>query len=222
VDVGEKCIPAVLKRAVGILVWRGGCLMSDRCAIFIDGGYLEKLTKNEFNSARIDFSRFASRIAQNQSGEILRIYYYHCLPYQHNPPLPDEKTRFSKRQNFYSTLERLPRFQVRLGKLEYRGEKKDGSPIFEQKRVDMLIGIDMVLLSATRQIETAILVAGDSDYIPAIEIIKQHGVLAVLWHGPRRSKCDGSDTVHQQFWDIFDERRELTQEIIDSVLLEEA
>ena len=192
--------------------------MSDRCAIFIDGGYLEKLTKNEFGGAKTDFSKLSQEIAVHEKCDILRSYYYNCLPYQGNPPSTQEKERFSKRQKFYSAIERLPRFQVRLGRLEYRGNKPDGSPIYVQKRVDMLIGIDMVQLSLKGQIQKTILIAGDSDFTPVVEMVKQNGVLTVLWHGPRRSKYDGNDTVHQDLWNVCDERRELTQNIIDSTL----
>jgi uncharacterized LabA/DUF88 family protein len=115
-----------------------------------------------------------------------------------------------------AALSRLPRFQVRLGKLEYRGRKADGSPIFAQKRVDILLGVDMVELAATRQINRAILVAGDSDFLPAIEVVKRHGVLAVLWHGTRGGHGRPS-TCHNDLWDMCDERFEIDVAVAKAV-----
>jgi uncharacterized LabA/DUF88 family protein len=115
-----------------------------------------------------------------------------------------------------AALSRLPRFQVRLGKLEYRGARQDGSPIFAQKRVDILLGVDMVELAATRQIGRAILVAGDSDFLPAIEVVKRHGVLTVLWHGTRGGHGRQS-TCHNDLWDMCDERFEIDAAVARAV-----
>jgi uncharacterized LabA/DUF88 family protein len=178
----------------------------DRCAIFIDGAYVDKLFQHHLGGIRVDLGKFSQHVAAG--ADLLRTYYYHCLPYQSSPPTIDEKQRFSGADKYMAALSRLPRFQVRLGKLEYRGVKADGSPIFAQKRVDILLGVDMVELAATRQITRAILVAGDSDFLPAIEVVKRHGVLTVLWHGTRGGRGRQS-TCHNDLWDICDERTEI-------------
>jgi len=118
---------------------------------------------------------------------------------------------------FLSALSSLPRFRVRLGKLAFRGTNQQGAPIFVQKRVDIMLGVDMVQLAATRQIARAVLLVGDSDFVPAVEVVKQHGVLTVLWHGPRRP--GQANTVHRELWDACDDRFELTQPLITRVSL---
>lgn len=85
----------------------------------------------------------------------MRTYYYHCPPYQSNPPTEEERERLSSRQKFFSALSRLNRFQLRLGKLEKRGEDAKGKPIFVQKRVDIMLGVDMVQLASTSQIQSS-------------------------------------------------------------------
>ena len=97
-----------------------------RIAIFIDAGYFQAMTRDEFGSPRIDFGKLATKIAGGK--EILRTYYYDCLPYQSNPPTLEEANRFSKRQRFHYALAKNPRFQVRLGRLEYRGRTTAGEP----------------------------------------------------------------------------------------------
>jgi uncharacterized LabA/DUF88 family protein len=186
----------------------------DRCAIFIDGAYIDKLFQHHLGGVRVDYAKFAQHISVGC--DVLRTYYYHCLPYQSSPPTTEERTRFAGSERYMAALSRLPRFQVRLGKLEYRGVKHDGSPIFAQKRVDILLGVDMVELAATRQINRAILVAGDSDFLPAIEVVKRHGVLTVLWHGTRGGHGRQS-TCHNDLWDLCDERFEIDSVVANAV-----
>jgi hypothetical protein len=83
-----------------------------RIAIFVDGGYLEKIIKNEFSEVPIDFSKLVEILVGGR--ELLRTYYYNCLPYQSNSPTPEESERFAKKERFFSYLRSLPRFSVRL------------------------------------------------------------------------------------------------------------
>ena len=118
-----------------------------RAAIFIDGGYLRRVLTDHFNQARVDYALLSQEMAQGT--EILRTYYYDCLPYQGNHPTTEEERRFSNMERFLAVLRRLPRYEVRLGKLEYRGrDTQPGKRHFAQKRVDALMGIDLALLSA--------------------------------------------------------------------------
>jgi hypothetical protein len=69
------------------------------------------------------------------------------MPYQSNPPTPEEQKRYAGRHRFITRLSLLPRFEVRLGRLVYRGVDETGEPIFQQKRVDCMIGVDMAILA---------------------------------------------------------------------------
>ena len=103
----------------------------------------------------------------------------------------------------------LPRFEVRQGRLEFRDNATDGRPIFEQKRVDIMLGVDMVQLAAKGYIQQALLLAGDSDFIPAVAAAKAEGVLVKLFHG--RSSC------HIDLLREVDERVTLDQCFVNSV-----
>ncbi len=85
-----------------------------KTAIFIDGGYIFKVIKNEF-SGQLDYHKFVTEISHGK--EVLRSYFYDCTPYQSNPPTTEEKERYSKVLKFHTYLKRLPRFEVRLGRL---------------------------------------------------------------------------------------------------------
>lgn len=174
-----------------------------KIAIFIDGGYLNKILKNEFSQPPIDFSKVPFEVCKGK--EILRTYYYNCLPYQSNPATDVEKIRFSKAQKFYSALERLPHFEVRMGRLVLRGGE------FEQKRVDTLLSIDLVNLSASGKISDAVLVAGDGDYIPAVKTIKDHGTNITLYHSQNKNAYD------QGLWQLCDDRYAIDINLINKI-----
>lgn len=176
-----------------------------RAAVFIDGGYLSKILKDRFGQAVIDYGQFAKWAAEGY--EIFRTYYYDCPPYQSAHPTEDERRRTASRQAFFTALNRLDRFSVRLGRLAYRGTNESGEPIFEQKRVDLQLGLDLAFLVAKSRVEMVVLVSGDSDLIPAVRTAREQGALVRLVHGPRT-------TYHQDLWDEADERREMTADVI--------
>ena len=194
-----------------------------RLAIFIDGGYLDALAMKEFGGIRIDYARLAeeiTRVAGEKTPEpldLFRTYYYNCLPYQSNPPTPDESFRFGAARSFHEALGRLPRFEVREGRLAFRGTDAEGAPIFQQKRIDLLLGIDFALLCGKHQISHAALVAGDSDLLPAVIVAKLEAVTIWLFHGPRRSPTDDKPTYHFELWQAADERFEITKQFLKSV-----
>jgi uncharacterized LabA/DUF88 family protein len=180
-------------------------------AIFIDGGYFDRVSR-DCGSPRIDFGKLSSVLAKPH--ELLRTYYYHCLPYMGPTPSEEDQTRYDNKQRFFTALTRLNRFEVREGKLEYRGTDKESErPIFEQKRVDIYLGVDLVMLATKQRIHRAILVTGDSDFLPAIRAAKNEGVLIHLYHGT------GPQQPHKDLWEEADERTVITPELLQSFLL---
>lgn len=183
-------------------------------AVFLDGGYLEKVLRYEFAEPKVDLSKLAQVMAAPD--ELLRAYYYNCLPFQSNPPTETEKVRYAKAHRFVTALKSLPRFEVRLGKLAYRGQDQNGNPIFMQKRVDCMVGVDMALLAGKAKISNVAVFTGDSDLIPAIEAVKRESVLVTLWHGGFHEGTAPS----RELVEMADERRELTKEIVNKILLQ--
>ena len=182
--------------------------MANRAAIFIDGAYLDFVLRDEFQGVRINYQALSEALAGGS--DILRTYYYHCPAFQSNPPTESERTRYSAQRSFFASLERLPRYSIRLGQLALRFDNR-GRRKFEQKRVDILLGVDLVQLSAKQNIQEAILVAGDSDFIPAITAAKSEGVLVKLFHGVR---------PHDDLWREADERIRIDRALIDSVVMQ--
>jgi uncharacterized LabA/DUF88 family protein len=193
-----------------------------RLAVFIDGGYLDALAEKEFG-VWVDLGQLAQRIVAEVASktpepvDLFRAFYYHCPPYQGNPPTEEERQRYAKRRSFLDAVRKIPRFDVREGRLEYRGVDANGKKLFAQKRVDLMLGLDFALLSGKRQISHVALLAGDSDFIPAFEVAKSEGVSAWLFHGPRVSRNNRKATYHTDLWMAADERVEIDQAFMNSV-----
>ena len=180
-------------------------------AIFVDGGYFDRVSR-DCGSPRIDFGKLATELARPD--DLLRTYYYHCLPYMSPVPTPEEEERYAGKQRFFSALNRLNRFEVREGKLEFRGtDRESNRPIFEQKRVDIYLGVDLVLLATKQRIHRAILITGDSDFLPAIRAAKNEGVVIHLYHGT------GPQQPHRDLWEEADDRTVITPELLQRFLL---
>ena len=195
-----------------------------RLAIFIDGGYIDAIARREAG-VRVDLQKLVTQVAgrvQTQNAEALdlfRSFYYTCPPYQHDPPSPEDRERARKFSGFRNALERLPRFEVRLGRLQRTGVRDDGSPAYGQKQVDLLLGLDIALLSGKQQITHAALVAGDRDFVPALVAVKREGVSAWLFHGPDTAADDGKRTYAEELWLQADDRVVMDSAFWDSVSL---
>lgn len=186
--------------------------MNDSTAVFIDGGYLKKLLYHDFNTMRVDYGKLVKEIAHPNT--LFRAYYYDCLPYQSNPPTPEESSRYGKARRFVDALRHINRFEIRLGKLAFRGIGQDGKPIFQQKRVDLMLGVDMALLSSKGKISSLALISGDSDCIPAVEAVKKESIIVQLWHG-----VSSNTTPSQELMQCCDDNFEITKQLLKKAKL---
>ena len=166
-----------------------------RTVIFIDGEYLRKIF--EGRGYRVDIPKVISKILKltnTRENDLLRVYFYTSPPYQASRPTDEEKQRYIGFQKFIAFLQKQDNLQIRLGRTEKRGNE------FEQKMVDVLLSIDIVELSAKARIETAILVAGDSDFVPAVKKAKDNGIRVILFCSMNRNQ------YHQYLWNEVDRR----------------
>lgn len=169
-----------------------------RAAIFIDGGYILKT----FQEAKInpDYSRMADYLLAPLRKQIpidlLRCYFYYCPPWMSQTPTEDELRRMAVHEKFVDDIESIDRWQIRLGKLEKRRE--GDRDVFNQKRVDVMLSVDMVRHAAAGHIQHAVLVAGDSDFIPAVNAAKDHGATITL-------VCAKDRSAHKDLLKVADE-----------------
>lgn len=168
--------------------------MADKAAVFIDGGYFAKVrTQLGFDTRNLDYCRLSDNLCVGC--ERFRTYYYDCMPYRSAVPSLQEQTRYQDKQRFISSLRNLPRFEIRLGHLLRLGTE------FKQKGVDILLSIDLTRLSWQGKIDKAILVTGDTDFIPAIQEAKDASVITTLAYCPNMPS-----RISPALYEVCDER----------------
>lgn len=175
----------------------------EKTAIFIDGGYFTKILKNYFNSSDINYSKLSITICEILNLSLLRTYYYTCMPVKRKNN-PEDEQRYMKMQRFLSNLKRLSRFEVKLGKLQLIGGQ------FRQKMVDVLMSLDIVKKSSSKEIKQIILIAGDADFVPAIKTAKDQDVIVHLFYYPA--------SVHNELLEEIDEAHIISNELINKCL----
>lgn len=177
----------------------------DKAAVLIDGGYLDKVNTNVFGRRRIDLEKFSDELCKPDCVRF-RTYYYHCPPYQYNPPTLQQRRFKASYDKFIHKIRQKPRFEVREGMLRLISR----TPFkVEQKGVDVLLSCDLVRLAAKNAIEKAIIVGGDSDFVPAVKIAKEEMILTEVCYVP------GNCSPHLRT--ECDMKRILTQDLIDAV-----
>lgn len=76
----------------------------------------------------------------------------------------------------YTSVKKLLKSSLTIDKLT----EKDFFLTSKQKGVDMKIGIDISSLSYKKQVDKIILIAGDSDFVPAAKLARREGIDFVL------------------------------------------
>lgn len=178
----------------------------DKALVFIDAGYFSKAL-TALGKPKIDFAKFSDMLCQRANSERLRTYYYDCMPYQGGYPTEEEKERYAAKREFISKLNRLPRFEVRLGRLSKSGDS------FKQKGIDTLLSIDLTRLAWRGIIQKAILITGDSDFAPAVKEAKFAGVIVQIYY--LKSKFT---SAHDELLEAADEQFEISKELLSSVI----
>ena len=165
----------------------------------VDGGFLrieaKKAGKN-YDPAFIEKFSLGCAAADE---EILRILYYDCAPYNGSAKLPvsGNTYTFVGSDSWLVELSRKDLFAVRRGVLKFRGYKPkyvpvsavaltdaDFAPDFEQKGVDMRIGLDIASYSVNRSVDRIILVSNDTDCVPAMKFGRRSGLQIVIVNLP--------------------------------------
>ncbi len=169
-------------------------------AVLFDGSYWNYI-RRLFGSLDVDLTALSDEVCQ--PAYRLRTYYF------------DGKD--NHRQSFHDGIRILPRFEVILGDVVDRitdcPHCKKPITVKEQKRVDVQLAVQMVHLATSQQVSLIVLVAGDRDFIPSVEIAKQSGVIVRLVHGPPKT----TSTDLRQF---ADETIELTEKYLQKFLRE--
>jgi len=138
---------------------------TDRLMIFIDGSNMYHSLKSFFKRTDIDIGRFCDKLMEKR--RLIRIYYYNA-----RVGLREEPQRYRDQQKFFDGITSIPYTELRLGRLVYNNWPN--SPPYE-KGVDIMLATDMLTHSFKNNYDVAVLVAGDNDYVGAIQSVKDNG-----------------------------------------------
>ena len=133
--------------------------------IFIDGSNLYHSLKKFFNRADIDMGAFCQKLLGRR--RLIRIYYYNAKVGK-----SEEPERYKDQAVFFAGVAAVPYLELRLGHLVYNNWPS--TPPYE-KGVDVQLATDLLTHSFKNNYDTAILVAGDNDYVGALQAVKDNG-----------------------------------------------
>ncbi len=166
-----------------------------RIAVLIDGGHLRVLARRAGHTYNPDFIEELAHTCVRPEESLLRVLYYDCAPYEGTVRLPvsDQPYEFKGSDAWLRDLASRDLFAVRRGVLKFRGwtakhiplppqlpKDQDFKPNFEQKGVDMRIGLDVATYSASRVVDRIALLTGDTDCAPAMKHARIAGLQVVL------------------------------------------
>ena len=138
---------------------------SERVMIFIDGSNMYHSLRHFYRKTNIDIGKFCQKILNKR--RLVRIYYYNAKVGQ-----KEEPERFKDQKKFFAGVEAIPYTELRLGRLVYNNWP--GTPPYE-KGVDIQLATDMITHSFKNNYDVAVLVAGDSDFVGALQAVKDNG-----------------------------------------------
>jgi uncharacterized LabA/DUF88 family protein len=167
-----------------------------RMILMIDGGCLRIAARKAQKKYDPDFIEAFSRNCVGADEELFRALYYDCAPYQGSQKLPVSGgvQVFANSGQWLRDLAKKELVAVRLGILKFRGYKLKSTPVtgiaaltdadfypdFEQKGVDMRIGLDIAAYSALVGTDRIALVTADTDCVAAMKLARKSGVQVIL------------------------------------------
>ena len=138
----------------------------ERVMIFIDGSNFYYSLKN-LKIGRIDFQKLIQLLTKSKL--LISTFYYNApLNISINPK------RYWDQQKFFNELRKIPDFNVVLCKLR-KHKREKGNFVFDVKGDDVHLAVDLVSGAYEDLYDTAIIVSGDEDFVPAIKKVQKLG-----------------------------------------------
>jgi uncharacterized LabA/DUF88 family protein len=137
-------------------------MSEERVVIFVDGSNFYRCLREEFGRFDVEFGRLGEFLCAGR--RLIRTYYYNAVVRRE-----DGEDRYKAQQRFFDSLRRVPYLDLRLGRLERRGNT------VVEKGIDVQVATDMLWQAHNNVYDTAVLVSGDADYVPAVEAVKAIG-----------------------------------------------
>lgn len=155
----------------------------NKTLIFIDGGFLSKLSKNlgDGKHLKFDYVGFSKSLAREKGLILEKIFYYTAPPFQSHQPREEEILRKKGYDKFINKFGKEKLVQVREGRVQRLINSK-GVEEFHQKGVDTLMTLDLAFVKDKfPNIKKLILVTSDTDFCSVITELKNFGIEVILF-----------------------------------------
>jgi len=144
----------------------------ERITIFIDGNNLyhnlKGIYKNTKKFIEFNFQKFTSFLSNKR--KIEGIFYYNArLDESKNP------SKYESQQRFFNKIKKIPKFNLVLCKLLRRKIQGTDKFYYVLKEDDIYMAVDLVKGAFKDAYDTAILVSGDGDFVPAVKVAQEEG-----------------------------------------------
>ena len=181
----------------------------DSFAILVDGGFIRRRLGNKAEPmSASQVSELVRRIGEDPcvtGMRLHRVYFYDAAPFDGSKEKPlrggkidfQKEPTYARSRSLHQDLKTAPYVALRMGELLFRGwtvdngklrgskervevSAEDLHPVFHQKAVDMRLGLDIAALTLKRLVRAIVLVAGDSDFVPAMKFARREGAQLFL------------------------------------------
>lgn len=155
--------------------------------MFVDAaslrGYTANISRRYFNEFKFQFD------LRRMVAGYTRLFYYDALPIKDRGE--DEtayRARTAEQRQILEAAAAVDGVHVYEGDAHRRKGKGVGG--LEQKKVDVMIAVDMLTHTFRRNMHQAALLTGDNDFKPLIDALVREGMTVALWYPPGETNIE--------------------------------
>ena len=150
--------------------------MLNRLKIYIDVANINNRFKDcDIQYKKIDYIKFINKLS---FGYDYKGTNYYITPFKSSSINQNWQRNFKNQQKYFSFLKlNIPNFTIKQFEAKPR---KETPGKFQEKGVDMEIGLDMVIDATKSSVDTLMLLSAERDFIPSIERVKEFGKEVII------------------------------------------
>jgi uncharacterized LabA/DUF88 family protein len=178
--------------------------------LFVDGGCV----RAELNAISKHYLGGPGRVKLSWTSiqqDYTKVFYYDALPTRNEGETDLEyQERNAVMLAAHQELRQLDRFHVYEGDVRRARGRQERA---QQKKVDVMIAVDMLLHTFRRNMQSATLIASDLDFAPLLYALTREGMFLTLWYPPSATSAELQSAA--------DSRRRFTANELAGALIDE-
>jgi uncharacterized LabA/DUF88 family protein len=174
----------------------------DNAYVYLDGAYLQKISKHLGSSEPIkfDIKELANTLAKQNGLWCSKAFFYTAPPYLSSNPTEEEKQRRSNYDRFANAMKKIPDFCFREG----RCQKVEGE--YNEKGVDTLITMDLMELCRLKTIRNILILTCDTDFVPILNKVRNEFNINVILVYFTDYQRNGIFSMSNHLWTACDKK----------------